>query len=73
MLLETNRRYSAQIDLNFIQRQFGNDIVRKEFEGLLFKDVKVTGEGKTRYAEGTYIGKTREMPKDNRISNVKAL
>lgn len=54
--IHTNKRYRAILALNTIESWFGNETIAAKFTDFGFKEVKVTGEGATRTAEGRWTG-----------------
>jgi hypothetical protein len=52
--LQRDRRYKATLTLGFLESLASNATIAARFMALGFSDVKVTGEGATRYAEGVW-------------------
>ena len=52
--LQRGRRYRATLALGFLESFAGNATIAARFMALGFSDVKVAGEGATRYAEGVW-------------------
>ncbi len=54
--LQKGKRYRSTITLGFIERLFDNDMIAEKFRAAGFTDVKVTGHGDIRHAEGIWSG-----------------
>jgi hypothetical protein len=52
--LQRCKRYRTLITLGFVERLASNEAVADKFREAGFIDVKVSGEGGTRYAEGVW-------------------
>lgn len=52
--LQKGKRYRSVITLGFVERIASNEMIANKFQTAGFTDVKVTGEGGTRYAEGVW-------------------
>lgn len=52
--LQKGKRYRSVITLGFVERIASNEMIANKFQAAGFTDVKVTGEGATRYAEGVW-------------------
>ncbi|HEX2842738.1 hypothetical protein [Hyphomicrobium sp.] len=52
--LQRGKRYKTTITLGFVERLASNDAIADKFRTAGFTDVKVTGEGGRRYAEGIW-------------------
>ena len=52
--LQRGKRYKSTITLGFIERIASNDIIADKFRAAGFTDVRVTGQGEIRHAEGVW-------------------
>jgi hypothetical protein len=52
--LQRGKRYKSTITLGFVERIASNDIIADKFRAAGFTDVRVTGEGDIRHAEGVW-------------------
>lgn len=52
--LQKGKRYKSVVTLGFVERIASNEMIAGKFQAAGFTDVKVTGEGGTRYAEGVW-------------------
>lgn len=58
------RRYRATISLGLIESFAGNDLIADRLRGAGFDEVRVSGSGQSRLAEGVWPGEdaTAELP-----------
>lgn len=54
--LQRGKRYKSTITLGFVERIASNDIIAEKFRAAGFTDVRVTGQGEIRHAEGVWSG-----------------
>ena len=52
--LQRGKRYKSTITLGFVERIASNDIIADKFRAAGFTDVRVTGQGDIRHAEGVW-------------------
>ena len=52
--LQRGKRYKSTITLGFVERIASNDIIADKFRAAGFTDVRVTGHGDIRHAEGVW-------------------
>lgn len=52
--LQKGKRYKTTVTLGFVERLATNDAIAEKFRAAGFTDVRVDGEGGTRYAEGIW-------------------
>jgi hypothetical protein len=52
--LQRGKRYKSTITLGFVERIASNDIIADKFRAAGFTDVRVTGQGEIRHAEGVW-------------------
>jgi len=71
--LKRNKRYKATITLGFVERLASNDIIAEKFRTAGFADVKVTGKGETRIAEGTWSADDATPTYPAQISDISAV
>jgi hypothetical protein len=62
--VQQGKRYRATISLGFIERLAGNETIADRLRQAGFAEVRVSGTGATRYAEGLWASAdaTAEMP-----------
>jgi hypothetical protein len=60
--LQRGRRYKATLILGLLESLASNATIAAKFMALGFGDVKVTGEGATRYAEGVWNAEETTLP-----------
>jgi hypothetical protein len=73
--LHRGKRYRSTLTLGFIENLFDNDVIAGKFREAGFIDVKVTGHGDIRHAEGVWNGddvKPTYPPQISDISEVTA-
>lgn len=68
--LQTGKRYKATVTLGFVERLASNDVIAERFRSAGFADVRVTGTGGARYAEGTWISDDAKPTFPAQISDV---
>lgn len=54
--------YKAQLTLSWFESFASDDMIASKFEALGFKDVVVSGDGETRYAQGIWLGPDETVP-----------
>lgn len=52
--LQRGKRYRSTLTLGFIERLLDNEVIAEKFREAGFTDVKVTGHGEIRHAEGVW-------------------
>jgi hypothetical protein len=65
-----NKRYRATVTLTGLQQFATNDMVASEFAKYGFADVKVTGSGSQRHAEGRWTGPDTTAEIDPHLSQI---
>jgi hypothetical protein len=63
-------RYSAEVDLSWIEGFASDDMLVAKLAAYGFADVTVTGSGETRQAQGTWTGETMTGEVDSHLSRI---
>lgn len=71
--VETGVRYRARIELDWLESLADNETVADKFREVGFQDVEVTGDGATRYAEGTWIGDPDEAEIPSQVKDIEVV
>jgi hypothetical protein len=69
-MLQRGRRYRTLITLGFVERLASNEVIAEKFRDAGFTDVKVSGEGGTRHAEGVWNADDMRASYPPQISDV---
>ena len=70
MLLQQGTVYRARIELGFIEAVASNDVVADRLRAAGFRDVTVTGVGRTREATGRWPLASREVELPAQVKQV---
>lgn len=68
--LQRGKRYKTTITLGFVERLASNEVIAEKFRDAGFTDVKVTGDGERRYAEGVWNADDMRASYPPQISDV---
>jgi len=68
--LQRGKRYKTTLNLGFVERLASNEVLADKFRDAGFTDVKVSGDGGTRYAEGVWNADDTRATYPPQISDV---
>jgi hypothetical protein len=68
--VENGKRYRAHLQLTGFERFAGNDLIIARLRDAGFTDVKVSGEGTTREAEGIWGQNTTTAPLPPQVAGI---
>lgn len=68
--VQQGKRYRATITLGWLERWADNEMIASRFRDAGFSDVRVTGTGNTRVAEGRWPGGDTSAQMPSQVSEV---
>lgn len=73
ILLLPGTRYRAELRLSWSESFAGNSTIREKLVEAGFTNVTVSGDGRSRRAEGTWAGGEEDVVLPEQIANVEAI